>query len=178
MKIKKIGFEQSQDEVRITISFDKNQKREVMEYLSNIATIDETKDYDISIFPKQVKRSLTANAYFWVLLGKLCKTFHYDKDEKYKELIKECSAFYPYRLSKEAYPRYKEIWESKGTGWVVEVLEEEEDFVSIRSYYGSSVYTQSEMSELTEALVRTCKENKIETLTPAEIARLENLCKN
>ena len=181
MKIKKIGFEQSQDEVRITISFDKNQKREVMEYLSNIAAIDETKDYDISISPKQVKRSLNANAYFWVLLGKLCKAYHADKEVQYRELIHQGNEYFVRPIIKEGVDRWKEIWTSKGTGWIVEEMGENQkdsNYIDVRSYYGTSVYTQSEMAELTARLVDSCKENKIETLTPAEIARLENLCKH
>jgi len=42
----------------------------------------------------------------------------------------------------------------------------------VRNFYGSSAYDKAQMSRLINNIVQDCKAQCIETLTPAELARL------
>lgn len=62
-----------------------------------------------------------------------------------------------------------------GTGWITEQVdfEADGDHVRVRRYYGSSTYNTRQMSRLIDNLVQDCKAVGVETLTPAELARLK-----
>ena len=47
-----------------------------------------------------------------------------------------------------------------------------EGYVNVISYYGSSEYDTAQMSRLIDLLIAECREQGIETKTPAELAAL------
>ncbi len=116
------------------------------------------------------KRSLDANAYLWVLVGKIADRINASKDEVYLTMLK----------------RY-------GQGGVVKVRpEDEETILKAIKYYepherlygegkyyrvwaGSSGYNTFEMSKLIDGVVSEAKELGIETATPEEIAKMKAL---
>ena len=71
--------------------------------------------------------------------------------------------------------RWIDIWQSKGTGWIVEVIgaSKNKGWTNCKNFYGSSVYDSREMSFLIDEVVKECKEQGIETMTPEEIERLK-----
>ena len=126
--------------------------------------------------PFRVKRSLDANAYFWTLIHKLSEKVRIPPVDIYRMLIKDIGGnceIIPIR--NDAVDKWKEQWESRGVGWVCEVLRDSkfDGYTTIINYYGSSTYDTAAMSRLIELIVQECKTQGIETLTPDELARLE-----
>ena len=137
--------------------------------------------YDADIKKHRAKRSLDANAYAWVLIGKLAEYYHISPVEVYREQIKNIGGNYevvPVRV--DAAGRWREIWESNGLGWVCLSLGNSkiQGYENLACYYGSSVYDTAQMSRLIDLLVDECKEAGIETLSQSELALLKEGVKN
>lgn len=127
----------------------------------------------ISIKEIRKKRSLNANAYFWVLLNDLAVKLNTTSDELYKRYVREYGVCQMILVSgsdkEEAKKAFIERW-GKGhdsSGWFAE------DFGNcIKVYFGTSTYDSKEMSRIIEAVVEDCKSAGINTLTPDEIAHM------
>lgn len=120
-------------------------------------------------------RSLDANAYCWVLLGKLSAVLNFPPEEVYRAAIRDVGDNYEIMpIRDDALDRWRYIWESKGTGWLCEVLcpSKIEGYTNVRNYYGSSVYDKEQMSRLLDIIVQECKAQGIETMPPDELERL------
>lgn len=162
--------------INITIRCERGQERAIDQLLETINPIDTSKDYDISIKPTKRKRSKDANAYMWTLIGKLGEILNKPDPEIYREYIKDNGVFEIMPVRKDAIKRWTKNWESRGVGWVCDDLgrcRDIEGYHYIKCYYGSSTYTTKEMARLIDAVVADCKEQGIETMTPAEIERLK-----
>ena len=121
------------------------------------------------------KRSLDANAYYFLLLGKLSEVLRIPTTELYRAHIKEIGGnFEIMPIREEAVERFISIWQCNGLGWVVDDLGKSklDGYRNIKAYYGSSTYDSGQMSRLIQMVVDDCKEQGIETLTPAELERM------
>lgn len=135
---------------------------------------DKTKKYEVKEYKE--KRSLDANAYAWVLLGKLQDKLHISKEEIYKDAIKTIGSYEVIPIKNEAVERFRQSWSKNGLGWITETTKSKlEGFTNVIAYYGSSSYNTSEMSRLIELIVQECKQQGIETKTQQEI---DSLLKN
>lgn len=132
-------------------------------------------NFIVDIRTPDKKRSLDANAYAWVLIGKLSKALKVPKEEIYRQYIKEIGNFEPLPIKNERVQAFAEIWQTKGTGWILEVVDDSKlkGYKLCHAYYGSSVYTTEEMSRLIDMIVADCKDQDIETLTPDELNSLK-----
>jgi len=127
------------------------------------------KEIEISISLPKTRRSMDANAYAWVLLGRLALRLRQPKDQIYRELIKRIGGNYEVlEMKSEAVQKFIELWSIKGIGWVCEVLDQAGDRTEVAAYYGSSVYDTRQMSALIDEIVMECRDNGIETITPRE----------
>lgn len=126
---------------------------------------------DIRITPHKAKRSLSANAYAWVLIDKLSEALHKSSVEVYREAVKDIGGVSEYVcIRSEASPTMKKIWESKGIGWMVEELDSKIDgCVNLKLTYGSSEYNTKQMSLLIDHLIQDCQSVGIETATPEQL---------
>lgn len=115
------------------------------------------------------KRSLNANAYLWVLVGKIADRLRASKDEIYlkclklygqSEIVSVLSA-----IDVRGFFKY---YEPIGTGHV-----DGREFTHYRIYKGSSEYDTREMSVLIDGVISEAKELDIETLPPHEIERMK-----
>lgn len=121
------------------------------------------------------KRSLTANAYAWTLLGKLSEALHLPPEEIYRGLIKDVGGNYEtVSVNVEALPTLRTMWESHGTGWVAELLGagERPGMVDVILYNGSSSYDTAQMARLIDLIVQECRENGVEHLPPEQLERM------
>jgi len=151
---------------------EKNIKNELNQYKEDTLSLD--------IAKKREKRSLNANAYYWVLADKIAKQISLTKDkpytsrEIYREHIKDIGAYYMMPIKKSEIDKFTGVWESNGIGWIVEDYgdSKHEGYEVLKCYYGSSSYDTQQMSRLIELAVSDAKELGIETLTPNEIAEL------
>ena len=150
------------------------------------STIDDIKDVetlDLSLEKHKEKRSLDANAYFWVLIGKIAqKVKGKSKEDIYRNYIKETGAYEVFPVREDALVRWNEIWQERGTGWVTEdigtcKLPNLKKYHNVKCYYGTSVYDSVQMNHLIDLVVQDCKDLGIETLPPNEIERMKHLWK-
>ena len=115
------------------------------------------------------KRSLDANAYFWVLVGKIADKLRASKDEIYFEMLKKYGQSITVTvragldLSRAGFKYYELFKDGISAG---------KPFEAYRVFVGSSQYDTREMSVLIDGVVQEAKELGIETLTPLELAEI------
>lgn len=133
------------------------------------------KTYVMSAKENKKHRSLDANAYFWVLVGKLAAVTKTPKDMIYRQMIKDIGDnFEVVPIKEEHVDHWKEIWSRHGLGWVCDDAGESKikGYHNMVCYFGSSTYDSAQMSRLIDSAVFECSQLGIETMTPAELAQL------
>lgn len=115
------------------------------------------------------KRSLTANAYAWSLIGKIADVLRLSKDEVYLVMLKKYGQSEMVSVLSSIdvtgyFKYFEEIGHAKLQG---------KDFSHYRIFKGSSEYDTREMAILIDGIISEAKELDIETLPPAEIERLK-----
>lgn len=130
------------------------------------------KDYEIKRVYK--RRSLDANAYFWVLLDSLAAVLGIPKNELYRQRIKEIGGVSDtVCVPDRAVKRLVSIWEDKGLGWSAETFSSKIDgCTNVTLYYGSSTFDTQQMARLIDSIVQDCQQLGIETKSPEEVASL------
>lgn len=130
-------------------------------------------ELDLTIKPYKPKRSLSANAYMWVLVGKLADATGISSTDIYRNTVKQLGISQLIVINAAAVPTFKRIWEQHGLGWFVDDVDEDTGgSVILRAYYGSSTYNRKQMAALIDLVVQDCEQLGIETLSPAELAGL------
>lgn len=147
------------------------------------AIVDDLKDKDklsIEIKPYRERRSLDANAYFFVLADKLAEKLHTTKEEIYRNAIKHIGGVSETVCVKnQAVERLCEGWRQNGLGWQTETFPSKiEGCTNVVLYYGSSTYNTEQMSRLIDNIVQDCEAVGIETRTPDELANLLSMWEN
>lgn len=135
------------------------------------------KTYTAEIKEYREKRSLNANAYFWVLLTKLAAKLNIPKIELYREFIRGIGDnFYVLLVRTSEVTAVIKSWQHNGLGWIADDLGQcDDEYSYVMFYKGSSTYDTKQMSNLIELAVTECEEQGIETKTPDEIARMVSL---
>ena len=164
----------------IRLQFDGNMKPELVinitsrEPLLHLPELDDAlgkgKLLDVEIKVHRNRRSLNANAYLWVLLGKLADALMTSKDELYLLMLERYGVFTHVIVKPEAVERVKAEWRTVrelGKGRIGNV-----EGVQLQCYFGSSSYDSKEFSVLLEGVISECKEIGIETLPEDEIAQM------
>lgn len=130
-----------------------NQKKEVGEY---------------EIRRKADHRTLTANAYAWVLIDKLAEATGMPKTEVYKRAVREVGGNSEIVcVQTKAVPMLRKTWESRGLGWQTdEDVSKIPGCTNVTLYYGSSAFDTKQMARLIDSLIQDCKALNIETLEP------------
>ena len=118
------------------------------------------------------KRSLTANAYMWRLCDELGKATGNSKDDVYRLMIREAGVWEDVEVRRDAVGRWVNSWAAHGTGWICDIVDDIGEKVTVRTYYGSSSYTRTEMARLINAVVKECKNVGIETRPQEELDSL------
>lgn len=133
-------------------------------------------EYELKLVRK--KRSLDANAYFWLLADKIAKSINITKEAVYWHIIREVGVFdtvsFPgddAEKATAAMERFKQNWRQNGLGWLTVTVDKERRIV--QAFYGSSRYNTQEMAALIDRTVQIAKEMGIETLTPEELSRMK-----
>ncbi len=149
--------------------------------------LDSIKDKTLRITAKQwrEKRSLDANAYYWVLISKLAEALHISKPRTHNIMLRR----YGQNLVIDGAGAYIRIPDTEKAEEIA--LEASEYHIrptsevvagkggaNYRTYVmllGSSQYDTTEMSHLIDGLVSECKEAGIETATPDELRHMLEL---
>lgn len=133
------------------------------------------KAYEVDIKEHRERRSLDANAYFWVLCGKLAAALGITKNEVYRNFVRDVGDnFVIVPIKNEAVEKWVSNWEANGIGFVCDILGESKlpGYTNVITYYGSSTYDTKQMSALINLAVQACAEQGIETMTPQELSLL------
>ena len=133
------------------------------------------KVYDLTVKEHRKKRSLDANAYAWVLIGKLADAMRIPPTVVYKNAIQNIGGNYEViPIRDEAAEKFKEIWQKQGLGWPCVDMGPSKipGYRNLRAYYGSSTYDTRQMSLLIDALIQDCKALDIETLSDEKLSAM------
>ena len=168
-KISNVSFDYFSGKPCVSFTFNETQSARDM--------VDELRCHDkltLKVGKFKQKRSLDANAYCWVLIGKIAEKTNVPKDEVYKEAIRGIGGNYDVVcIKEEAAESLRRAWESNGLGWQTEVMLSKLDgCTNVLLYYGSSVFSQDQMSRLIENITQDCKALGIEVKSQAEIDSL------
>lgn len=140
-----------------------------------VQTISAFDDLSVEMKKYRAKRSLDANAYFHVLVGKIADTLTISKAKAKNMLI--CRYGQPQLLPDGSIMIYKTnapeefMWEQEAVHAIPVRYEDNATFYKI--YRGSHTYDTKEMSLLIDGTVADAKELGIETMTPAELAEMK-----
>ena len=101
-------------------------------------------------------------------------------EEVYRLQIQGAGAYEILPIKNEAVERWKDIWTSKGLGWICEDMgaSKLKEYTNLRCFYGTSVYDTEQMSRILDSVINECKLQGIETLTPDEIERIKQTWQN
>ena len=141
---------------------------------------DNLKDKDklsIEVKPYRKIRSLSANAYAWVLMNEIAENQGITKEEVYLSQIEKVGVFKAIVINKEAESTIRHSWSNYGLGWIVQRIGDSPTpgMVELALYYGSSSYNSQQMTRLLNNIIYECQALGIETKTPDEIANMLNL---
>lgn len=155
--------------------FDKSSGIKAIAWLSSLISSLDDKKYVIEVKHYRKKRSLDANAYCWVLIGKLAEKTGYKKSEIYRNAIREIGGnSETVCVQDKAVDKLCRGWEHNGEGWQTETaLSKINGCTNVTLYYGSSVYDTKQMSRLIDSIVEDCRAVGIETMTPGELEALK-----
>lgn len=126
------------------------------------------RDKIFKVKEKKQRRSLTQNAYYWVLNDKLSAVLRMPRDEIHLLMLKRYAPCDVFTVLKEVpigdYFKYYEIFaEGELNG---------REYYHIRIYKPSSKMNSTEFSRLVDGIRDECEAQGIVTMTPQEIASL------
>lgn len=138
-----------------------------------LGELEQGKEYICTIKKKTAKRSLDANAYYWVLCGKLAQALHISPDEIYLRHVKDVGNYETLCVQNKALESFKCVWCSGHTGRFVETKESKlPGCTTILCYYGSSDFDVAQMTQLIDNCIQDCNAVGIETRPQEEIESL------
>lgn len=118
---------------------------------------------------KKAKRTLTQNAYYWVLLHELAKALKIDNDTAHKMMLERYGEYEVISvLNGIDLTGYFKYFDEIGSGTV-----NGKQFTHYKIFKGSSQMDSKEFAVLLDGLISDCEELGIPTLTREEIAKLK-----
>lgn len=138
--------------------------REIIQWL-----LDMDRDKTFTVKERKKRRSLTQNAYYWVLNDKLASKLRMGRDELHFHLLKSYAPCEVMTVLKtvplQDYFDYAEVFaEGRMNG---------KEYNHVRIYKGSSKMDSAEFARLLDGTIQECEAHGIQTMTPSEIAMLE-----
>ena len=140
---------------------------------------DKLKDGEIDLTAKRfkAKRSLDANAYYWVLIDRLSTATGIPVKDLYFDSLKNVGGnVETYCSTPAAINQMCALWQQQGTtgwGWPYERFPSKLDGCeNVKLYYGSSTMDKATFSRLIDHLVEDCKACGVEVMPPEELKSL------
>lgn len=130
------------------------------------------KEVCITISEPKEKRSLDANAYLWLIIGKIADKLRTSKEEVYIKLLKDYGQSFVitvkkgYDISKAGIKYYEVLKEGTFKG---------KEFTAYKVFIGSSQYDTQQMSILIDGAVHEAKELGIDVEPTEYIDMLEGV---
>ncbi len=166
------------DKPSVTYNLDKSANVTFKIYKNGLNEIDSIKTDKLTLIIKEFrqKRSLSQNAYMWVLLNKLAEKLDDKAENIYRHFIEDYGVRDYILVQDQAVEELKSRWEKKGIGWFTKILRKGkiDNTTTVIVYYGSSSYNSKEMSRVINAVIEECENNDIPTLNYDEFMSLHN----
>jgi hypothetical protein len=168
-KLQNVSFSYMNGKPLVTFEF--NEKQSVLNLVDSLKD-DEKLSFKIGKYRE--RRSLDANAYCFLLIGKIAEKTNVPKEEVYRAAIKQIGGNYDVVcVQDKAVESLCEAWRRNGLGWQADTFPSKiEGCTNVALYYGSSTYDVPTMSRLIDNIVQDCDALGIETKSPEEIASL------
>lgn len=153
---------------------------ELTEPIENLVDAMGASEVDFTMKKYRQKRSLSANAYAWVLIGKIAEKTNIPVDDVYREYIRNLGGNYETVCCRtDSADAFQRAWEQNGLGWITDSFPSKvKGCTNIRCFYGSSTYDTDTMRRLIDHIVQDCGNIGIDTATPDEIANMMSLWQN
>ncbi len=128
---------------------------------------DKDKLFEIKGYSKH--RSLTSNAYAWVLINELANKLNISKEDMYLKMLKDYGQSTILSIKQEVdisgfFKYYEIIGESELNGKI---------FTHIKVFKGSSQFDTKEMAVFLNGIIQECESVGIPTLTEEQIKKLK-----
>lgn len=136
--------------------------------------------YTIRIEKARKRRSLDANAYAWVLIGKLARVLKMKPVDVYRNIIADGGNYTIVPIRDDGIAEWVSQWEACGAGWICEDMgpcRNIQGYHNVRCFRGSSRFDSKQMSHFIDMIKQECDEQGIETMTPAELEDLKKTWK-
>lgn len=137
------------------------------ELIVYLATRDDSKEYEVKEHKR--KRSLDANAYYWVLVNKIAGALNQTKEFVHMEMLRFYSETYSVLLPAEqdikGLIKYYDIESTIKKG--------DKLYKSYKAYLPSSEMNTKQMSVLIDGVVHEAKQLGIETMAPNQIEEMK-----
>lgn len=135
---------------------------------------NQEKDKTFDIKEHKEKRSLNANNYAWLLIGKIADAMRLSKEEVYLKMLKDYGQSEVVSLLSDVnidgyFKYYEKFGESSLNG---------KKFSHYKIYKGTSEYNTKEMSIFIDGVCQEATQLGIEIITPNEVERLKRLWNN
>lgn len=120
---------------------------------------------------KEVKkhRTLTQNAYAWVLINELANVLKLSKEETYLKMLKDYGQVAIVSLKSDININgFFKYYEVIGTGFV-----NDKEFTHYKIFKGSSEFDKKEMAIFLDGIIQECENVGIPTLTKEQIDKLK-----
>lgn len=139
----------------------------VQELVNYLITQDREKVFELK--EHKPKRTLSQNAYAWLLINQLGNKLGISKEDLYRQMLEDYGQSIIVSLLDEINPEhyfkyYKQIGKGKTNG---------KGFNHYRVYKGSSEFNTLEMKWFLDGIIQECESVGIPTLTQAEIERMK-----
>lgn len=138
----------------------------ILECVAWLSGQDPDKRYEV----KEVRRrrSLTQNAYYWVMLNKLANKLRMSDSEVHRHMLREYGSCDVFSIREDVpIASYFKYYEIIGTG-----VANGHKFKHVRVYKGSSQMNSAEFSRLIDGMRQECQMQGIDVATPQEIASM------
>ena len=130
---------------------------------------------EIDLKKNKKPRTLTSNAYLWVLCQQIAEAMSvngefYTKEDIYRNAIKEFFGPVTNAVKNEDVKEMKEAWESRGIGWICEDAGESNlyGYTNLNFYVGSSQFDTTKMARLIDGLVQDALSLNLDVLPDQE----------
>ena len=120
-------------------------------------------------------RSLSANAYAWVLIDKIAEKTGISVTEVYRNAIREIGGVSDlYGVKEEAYEAFKRLWIGDHLGRQVEIIpgSSKPGWLNVKAWKGSSDFDSKQMARLIDSLIQDAENIGIPTVIDAEAERM------
>lgn len=147
--------------------------------VAGLSSLIKDKAYDVEIKLHRERRTLNANAYFHLLVGKIAEKLRIGNDECKKQMNLEYGS--PMQIDEDTLFAFKVPKGANVSGvvkypkWVKETTENGKLFDVYMVYKETHTLDTKEMARLIDGVVMEAQALGIETRTPDEIAQMKSL---